>query len=196
MSATMPATMPATMSAISHAKVLVMATDGFEQSELLVPRDRLRAAHASVHVATPGGEAIRGWDEADWGESVPADLAIADVDPDSYDALVLPGGQINPDALRTNADALDAIRGFARRGKPVAAICHAPWLLIEAGLVEGRRLTSFASIATDMRNAGAQWVDEAVARDGNLITSRCPDDLDAFVAAIVGAVEGEAREAA
>ena len=179
------------MSAISHAKILIMATDGFEQSELLVPRDRLRDKHASVHVATPDGAAIKGWDEDDWGESVEADLAIADVDPSSYDALVLPGGQINPDKLRINEDALDVIRGFAKRDKPIAAICHAPWLLIEAGLVEGRKATSFKSIATDMRNAGAEWVDEEVVQDGPIITSRNPDDLEAFVARIVAAVTGE-----
>ena len=179
------------MSAISHAKILIMATDGFERSELLVPRDRLRAMHASVHVASPDGESIRSWDEDDWGESVEADLAIADVDPSTYDALVLPGGQINPDKLRMNEDALDVIRGFAKRDKPIAAICHAPWLLIEAGLVEGRKTTSFASIATDMRNAGADWIDEEVVQDGPIITSRRPDDLDAFVAQIVKAIVGE-----
>ena len=184
------------MSAISHAKILIMASDGFEQSELLVPREKLREHRASVHVATPDGAAIRGWNENDWGESVEADLSIADIEPARYDALVLPGGQINPDTLRTNADALDAIRGFAGAGLPVAAICHAPWLLIEAGLVEGRALTSFKSIATDLKNAGARWRDDEVVVDGNVITSRSPDDLDAFVDAIVGAVEAGARKAA
>ena len=184
------------MSAISHAKILIMASDGFEQSELLVPRDKLRERHATVHVATPDGGSIRGWDEDDWGETVPGDLAIGDADPDRYEALVLPGGQINPDTLRLNVDALDLIRAFAKRRKPVAAICHAPWLLIEAGLVSGRTLTSFPSIRTDMKNAGANWVDREVARDGNLITSRNPDDLDAFVEAIVATVEGEGRAAA
>ena len=184
------------MSAITHAKILIMATDGFEQSELFVPRERLRARHAAVHVATPGGEAIRGWDGNDWGETIGADLAIADVDPSRYDALVLPGGQINPDRLRTDGRALETIRAFARAGKPVAAICHAPWLLIEAGLVEGRAVTSFESIATDLRNAGAQWRDDEVVRDGPLITSRNPGDLDAFIAALVVAVEDGARRAA
>ena len=182
------------MSAIAHAKILIMATDGFEQSELLVPHDRLRQRHATVHIASPDGTAIRAWNEDDWGQTVEADLAIADARSESYDALVLPGGQINPDKLRANDAVIDLIRAFAQAGKPVAAICHAPWLVIEAGLAKGRTMTSFASIRTDLRNAGATVVDEPVAVDGGIITSRSPDDLDAFVNAVVDAVE--AREPA
>lgn len=178
------------MTDIADAKILIVATDGFEQSELLVPHDKLSQRHATVHVATPEGAAITGWDETDWGEKVEADLAIADANAADYDALVLPGGQINPDKLRVNQDALALIGAFAEAGKPIAAICHAPWLLIEAGLAKGRTMTSFQSIRTDLRNAGAEVVDREVATDGNVITSRSPEDLDAFVGAIVDAVEG------
>ena len=176
-----------------NAKILIVAADGFEQSELLVPHDMLRQRHATVHVATPDGAAIRGWNEDDWGETVEADLAIADVSVNDYDAVVLPGGQINPDTLRVNEDAVALIRAFGRAGKPVAAICHAPWLLIEAGLAKGRTLTAFASIRTDLRNAGATVVDREVAVDGNVITSRSPEDLKAFVDAIIEAVRGAQR---
>ncbi|TFL19883.1 type 1 glutamine amidotransferase domain-containing protein [Jannaschia formosa] len=185
------------MPAITRSKILILATDGFEQSELEVPRDQLRDQGATVHVATPDGEAIMGWDTKDWGREAKADLALADVDVDAYDALVLPGGQINPDILRVNEDAIALIRTFAERGKPIAAICHAPWLLIEAGLVEGKEVTSYHSIRTDLRNAGATVVDRSAVTSGGLITSRNPDDLDDFVAAIQAEVEsGASRHAA
>ena len=184
------------MSTIAQSKILIMATDGFEQSELLVPNDKLRQHHATVHIASPDGTAIRGWDENDWGTSVNADLAIADVDVAQYAALILPGGQINPDTLRGNKEAVDLIRAFARAGKLIAAICHAPWLIIEAGLAEGRTMTSFSSIRTDLKNAGAQVVDREVAVDRGIITARSPADLDAFVDAIVDAIEGTQTQAA
>lgn len=177
------------MPSIDRAKILIIASDGSEQSELMQPRDDLAKAGAIVHVATPDGSDIRGWDKTDWGETVPADIQITAAQIDQYDALVLPGGQINPDTLRADADVVQKIADFAATGKPVAAICHAPWLLIEAGLVRGKRLTSFKSIRTDLRNAGADVVDEDVAQDGNLITSRNPGDLDAFSKAIIAAVE-------
>lgn len=132
---------------------------------------------------------ITGWDEDDWGDEIEVDLKISDVHIDNYDALILPGGQINPDLLRVDDDAVALIRDFAATGKPVAAICHAPWLLIEAGLAKGRRLTCYKSIRTDVANAGAEVVDEAVVIDGNIITSRCPDDLPAFCDAIVEALQ-------
>ena len=184
------------MTRIDGKTILIMASDGFEQSELEVPRDKLRDMGATVHVATPDGHSIRGWDESEWGRVADADLEIAAAAPDAYDALVLPGGQINPDVLRVNEDAVALIRRFAEAGRPIAAICHAPWLLIEAGLAEGRRMTSYASIRTDLRNAGAEVVDEAVVTDGGVITSRRPGDLDAFVAAVAEAVGGAAAEAA
>ena len=182
------------MPAIADAKVLIVATDGFEQSELIQPRTQLSEAGAAVHVAAPKDGAIRGWDGGDWGEEVSVDLSVEAANADDYDALVLPGGQINPDKLRTERAVLDLIARFDEQGKPIAAICHAPWLLIEAGLAgEGRTLTSYESIRTDVRNAGATWVDQEVVRDGNLITSRNPGDLDAFVAVVREAVEASAE---
>lgn len=173
---------------LSERRILIMATDGFEQSELEVPLKRLSTAGAEVEVASIETGDITGWDEDDWGDDVAVDIKISDALADNYDALVLPGGQINPDLLRVEPDAISLIKDFAAAGKPVAAICHAPWLLVEAGLARGRRMTSYKSIRTDVANAGAELVDEAVVIDGNIITSRCPDDLPAFCDAIVDAV--------
>ena len=171
----------------SH-RILIMATDGFEQSELEVPLERLQDAGADIDIASLKMGEITGWDEDDWGDAIEVDLKIDDAKAADYDALVLPGGQINPDLLRVEASAIALIRDFASAGKPVAAICHAPWLLIEAGLAPGRRMTSYKSIRTDLANAGAQVIDEAVVHDANLITSRCPDDLPAFCDAIIEAL--------
>ena len=177
---------------IRQAKILIIATNGFEQSELEVPRDELRAARAEVHVATPDGRKIRGWDKTDWGRSVPADLRIADAAPGDYDALVIPGGQINPDLLRVDESAMAVVRGFLDSGKPVAAICHGPWLLVEADAVRGRDVTSYPSIRRDLENAGANWLDADVVVDEGIITSRSPEDLMPFVAKIIEEV-GEGR---
>lgn len=166
------------------AKVLIVASDGFEESELLVPLEKLKDAGHQVDVAAPEAGEIRGWRGKDWGRSVTADKAIADLSAGDYDALVLPGGVINPDTLRRDDKAVALIRDFAGAGKPVAAVCHAPWLLIEAGLAKGRRLTGYGSIRTDLKNAGAEVVDEEVVVDRGVITSRDPGDLDAFVGAI------------
>lgn len=173
---------------LASRRILIMATDGFEQSELEVPLERLQAAGAEVDVASLDAGDITGWDEDDWGDDVAVDLKIADADVVDYDALVLPGGQINPDLLRVDDSAVALIRDFAKAGKPIAAICHAPWLLIEAGLAKGKRMTSYKSIRTDVTNAGAEFVDEAVVIDGQIITSRCPDDLPAFCDAIIDAL--------
>ena len=179
---------------VSH-RILIMATDGFEQSEFEVPLERLQAAGAEVDIASLKSGDITGWDGDDWGDDVEVDLKISDVKVDDYAALVLPGGQINPDLLRVDADAVALIRAFDQAGKPIAAVCHAPWLLIEAGLAKGKRLTSYKSIRTDVTNAGADFVDKAVVIDGNIITSRCPDDLPAFCDAIIEAVAKSRVEA-
>jgi protease I len=171
--------------ALSGKKVLILAAHGFEQSELEVPRDKLMEAGATVHIVSPESGEIRGWDMKDWGRRVKVDRTLADVSADDYDAIVLPGGQINPDLLRINADALKLIRAFYDAGKVVAAVCHAPWLLIETGIIKGRKATSYKSIKTDMVNAGARWEDKEVVVDQGLITSRNPGDLAAFSAKII-----------
>lgn len=170
---------------LNGKKVLILATNGFEQSELEVPRDKLKEAGATVHVVSPESGEIRGWDMKDWGRSVKVDKSLADVSAGDYDAIVLPGGQINPDILRANADALALIRAFYDSGKVVAAVCHAPWLLIETGIIKGRKATSYNSIKTDLINAGARWEDKEVVVDQGLITSRNPGDLAAFSAKII-----------
>jgi protease I len=181
------------MTDIQKARILMIATDGFEQSELLVPLQKLREKGVTVEIAAPKktrepGE-IKGWrgegGKADWGESLPVDKSLDDIDPKSYDALVLPGGVMNPDKLRLEPKAIEAIQSFARDGKIVAAICHGPWLLADAGVAKGRRMTSFWSIRKDIENAGAQWSDQEVVVDDGIITSRSPKDIPAFVDKIV-----------
>ena len=162
-------------------RVLILATNGFEQSELMKPKANLEKAGIETTVVSLESGEIKGWDTDDWGDSVKVDKTLDEVSScEGYDALLLPGGQINPDLLRVNDRAVAIVREFNAAGKPIAAICHAPWLLIEAGLVEGKTLTSYHSIRTDMKNAGANVVDQEVAEDGNLITSRNPDDIPAF----------------
>jgi protease I len=166
-------------------KVAVLATDGVEQVELDRPWQALEEAGAEPELVSLQGGTITAYDHIDKGERKKVDAVVSTADPDAYAALVLPGGVINGDFLRADADAVAFVTSFFEAGKPVAAICHAPWVLIEAGAVKGRRMTSWPSLQTDLRNAGADWVDEEVVVDGNLTTSRKPDDLDAFVAAIV-----------
>lgn len=178
------------------SRVLIMATDGFEQSELTGPRDALNAAGIETVVASPEAGQIKGWNHTDWGDSVAVDMTLDQVDPADFDGLVLPGGQINPDKLRMDETAVDLVRGFAQAGKPVAAICHGPWLLAEAGLVRDRTVTSWPSIRTDLRNAGAEVIDKEVVIDGNIITSRNPDDIPAFSNAVIEAVNEAATAAA
>jgi protease I len=168
------------MPSLKGKRIAILATDGFEQSELLEPQRRLQEAEAEVDVVSPKTGEIRGWNHTDWGRTITVDKALSDVSADDYDGLVLPGGQINPDLLRVNPDALSFVKAFFEAKKPVAAICHAPWLLIEAGVIRSRKATSYHSIKTDMKNAGANWVDEEVVVDNGLVTSRSPDDLPAF----------------
>jgi protease I len=177
------------MPQIKDAKIMIVATNGFEQSELEVPRDRLEQAGATVDVVSLHKGEIKGWDTKDWGRPIEVDKTLNEVSTDDYDALVLPGGQINPDLLRVEKKVVDLVRRFNETGKPLAAICHAPWLLIEADVIKGRRATSYKSIATDMRNAGASWEDSETVVDGNVITARNPGDLEAFSKAIIAAVE-------
>lgn len=177
------------MTSIDRAKIVILATDGYERSELRVPFDQLKKRGAEVKIASIKTGQIKSWDETDWGDSVDVDLAATDVVTGNFDALVLPGGQINPDKLRADEGAMRVVREFIKSGKVVAAICHAPWLLIEADAVKDRKVTSYESIKTDVKNAGGQWLDEEVVVDQGIITSRSPDDLDAFVDKIVEEIE-------
>ncbi len=161
-------------------RVAILATDGFEQSELLEPRKALDAAGADTEVISPNNGAIRGWKHKEWGESVPVDRAVGIANPKEYDALVLPGGVMNPDALRMQPQAVSFVRAFFEACKPVAAICHGPWTIVESGAAKGYRMTSWPSLKTDITNAGGSWVDQEVVVDKNLVTSRKPDDLPAF----------------
>ncbi|HEX4152902.1 MAG TPA: type 1 glutamine amidotransferase domain-containing protein [Steroidobacteraceae bacterium] len=161
-------------------KVAILATDGFEQSELTEPRKALDAAGADTEIISPKQGKVRGWKMKEWGDEVPVDQTLDDADPKDYDALVLPGGVINADALRLQPKAVTFVKAFFDADKPVGVICHAPWALIEAGTARGHKMTSWPSLKTDLTNAGAQWVDEEVVVDGKLVTSRKPDDLPAF----------------
>ena len=177
------------MPKIADAKILIMATDRFEESELFGPREILLGAGATVVLASLDAKEIMGTVHDEPGKRIAPDLTIGEVQGYSYDALLLPGGVSNPDRLRIETDAIALIREFVAAGKPVAAICHAPWLLIEADVVRGRRVTSWPSLRTDLRNAGGEVVDEAAVTDGNIITSRNPDDVPAFTAALIAAIE-------
>jgi len=169
-------------------KVLILATDGFEQAELTDPKKALEDAGIETTVASPKSGEIKGWDKTDWGDTVKVDATLDEVSADDFDALLLPGGQINPDKLRLEEKAVTLVKAFAQSGKPIAAICHGPWLLVEADVVKGKTVTSWPSIRTDLRNAGAQVVDQEVAIDGQFITSRKPDDIPAFSKALIEAV--------
>ncbi len=184
------------MSDITQARVLIMATDGFEQSELFSPRDALKDAGMTVTLASIALDPIQGMLHADKGLTITPDTTIDEVDVEDYDALVLPGGLANPDALRLHPQAVAIVEAFFDADKIVAAICHAPWLLIEADVVDGRRVTSWPSLQTDLENAGGEYVDEEVVIDGNLITSRNPDDLPAFNAALIAAIDAQVSAAA
>ena len=169
---------------LSGKRVAILATHGFEQSELEVPLQKLREAGATVEVVSPESGEIKGWDKKDWGRAVPVDRALDGASEADYDALVLPGGQMNPDTLRANETAVNFVKSFWNAKKPIGAICHGPWLLVEAGIAEGRRMTSYGLIKTDVINAGGLWEDSEVVTDQGLVTSRKPDDLPAFCAKV------------
>lgn len=161
-------------------KIAILATDGFEQSELFVPKQALEAEGAIVEILSIKSDDIKGWNKKNWGETIAVNRLVSTANPNDYHALMLPGGVMNPDQLRNNNEAVDFVTEFFESGKPIAAICHAPSLLIETELLDGRKLTSYASIKSDLINAGAEWVDEEVVVDNGLITSRTPSDLPAF----------------
>ncbi|MBE9181047.1 type 1 glutamine amidotransferase [Oculatella sp. LEGE 06141] len=161
-------------------KIAILVADGFEQSELTEPKKALEEAGAQTHIVSPNSDTVKGWQMTDWGDEFPVDLQIDKANPQNYDALLLPGGVYNPDKLRRSQKNIEFIRAFVNANKPIAAICHGPWTLIDAEGVKGRKMTSFMSIQTDLKNAGANWVDEEVVVDGNLVTSRKPDDIPAF----------------
>jgi len=161
-------------------RIAAMVDDGFEQVELTEPQKALQAAGATVDIISPRSGSVKGWQHTTWGDEVPVDKPLAEARPDDYHALLLPGGVMNPDKLRMNAEAVRFVKAFVDTGKPIAAICHGPWTLIEAGAVKGRRMTSWPSLQTDLKNAGATWVDEECVVDNGLVTSRKPDDIPAF----------------
>ena len=168
------------MASLENKKVVILTEEGFEQVELTSPLEALKQAGATVHVVSPKSDKIKAWNNTNWGIEIDVDKQLSDVSPDDYDALVLPGGVLNPDKLRQNKEAVAFVSAFLDEGKPVAAICHGPQMLIETGMVGGRTLTSFPSLQTDLKNAGAHWVDQEVVVDNGLVTSRRPDDLAAF----------------
>ena len=170
---------------LQGVKVAILVTDGFEQVELTDPKNALDAAGAETLIVSPKDEQVRGWNFTDWGVKLPVDLKLDEAKPEDFDALLLPGGVINPDALRIEPKAVAFVKAFFDAGKPVASICHGPWTIIETGAARGRRMTSWPSLKRDLTNAGADWVDEEVTVDRNLLTSRKPEDIPAFNAKMI-----------
>jgi protease I len=166
-------------------KIAILATDGFEESELLEPREALEEAGAVTEIVSPKSGKIMAWDMTDWGEEIDVDVELSEAAASEYDALLLPGGVMNPDKLRTYPDAVEFVKEFVRSGKPIGAICHGPWMLVEADAVRGRTITSWPSLKTDIRNAGGSWVDEEVHTDNGIVTSRKPDDIPAFIRKLI-----------
>ena len=182
------------MPKISESRVLIVATDGFEEWELFGPREILQQHGAKVVLASPDSAPIQATVHDDPGKTIRPELLVDEARADDFDALILPGGVRNPDQLRTNAKVIDLIKAFDRQSKPIGAICHGPWLLVEADLLRGRTATSWPSIRTDLRNAGARVIDEPAVTDRNIVTSRTPDDVEPFTAAIISLVEERATE--
>lgn len=183
-------------SELNGKKIAFLATDGFEQVELTEPRKALDEAGAQTVVIAPKSGEIKGWKLKEWGDTVKVDKTLEDANPNEYDALVLPGGVINPDHLRMDPAAVNFVKQFVATGKPAAAICHGPWTLLEAGVLKGKTVTSWPSLKTDLKNAGANWVDQEVVTDGQFIFSRKPDDIPAFSRAIIEAVSSSGRQKA
>lgn len=182
---------------LKNCRIAILATDGFEQSELTKPKQMLEETGATTVVIAPDDKRqIKGWNHGEWGEQVRVDVSLDEARASDYDALVLPGGVMNPDKLRLHDEAIEFIRDFGRTGRPLAAICHGPWTLINAGLVDGKRMTSWPSLRVDLENAGATWQDREVVEDGNLVTSRKPDDIPAFTHALIRALEHRQTKAA
>jgi deglycase len=165
---------------LNGKRVAILVTDGFEQVELTEPKQMLDLAGATTQIVSPAKGQVKGWNHSEWGDQFPVDLPLEQARPEDFDALLLPGGVMNPDKLRMNTQAVQFVKAFFDSGKPIAAICHGPWMLIEAGVVRGRKLTSYASIQTDLKNAGANWVDQEVVSDQGVVTSRKPADIPAF----------------
>ncbi len=183
------------MASLKGKKIAFLATDGFEQVELTEPRKALDEAGATTFVVSPKSGEIKGWEFKDWGDTVKVDKTLASANPNDFDALVLPGGVINPDHLRIDPAAINFVRQFVASGKTVAAICHGPWTLLEAGALRGKTVTSWPSLKTDLKNAGANWVDQQVVTDGQFIFSRKPDDIPAFSNAIIESLSDGADSA-
>jgi protease I len=172
--------MQSSTQSLNGKKVAILVEDGFEQIELTSPKEALEKAGAKTHIISPKRDKVKGWEHTQWGQEFPVDVSLDKANANEYDALLLPGGVMNPDKLRTSKQAVQFVRSFFDQGKPVAAICHGPWILVEADVVNGPKVTSYTSIQTDLKNAGANWVDQEVVVDQGLVTSRKPDDLPAF----------------
>jgi|ERR1700678_1734969 protease I len=168
------------MENLKGLKVAILITDGFEEAEMVKPRQALTDLGAAARIVSPKSSRVRSWRLTDWGEEYPVDVPLNEAQPETFHALLLPGGVMNPDKLRMEPKAVEFVRAFFEEGKPVAVICHGPWSVIEAGAASGRRITSWPSLKTDLENAGAKWLDQEVVVDGNLVSSRKPDDIPAF----------------
>jgi protease I len=180
-------------------RIAILIEQGFEQVELTRPQKALDVAGADTRIVSPQRERVRAWNSKEWGDDFPVDVPLAHARPDDFEALLLPGGVMNPDALRMQAKAVEFVKAFFDAGKPVAVICHGPWTVIEAGAARGRRIASWPSLKTDIRNAGGEWLDEEVVVDGNLVSSRKPDDIPAFnreMLELFGRAREQARSAA
>ena len=182
------------MDELQGVRVAILITDGFEQVEMTEPRKALSQAGADTRIVSPKSDRVRGWKFTEWGDQFPVDVPLSQTHAGEYDALLLPGGVINPDSLRIIPEAVAFVKAFFDAGKPVASICHGPWMVIEAGAARGRRIASWPSLKTDVRNAGGEWVDQEVVVDGALVTSRKPDDIPAFNREMISLFGRERRQ--